>query len=233
MHIATWLYNALTPASWHTPEPFQATGSASYPAGVSRPVATGPIQLDAIPFPGSAFGLTAHNGKPSETINYLMFNSGRNHVTSKLSRYCNHLQEELKKPHSGFIVLRNADKKIVGTAAILNKGKDAHIVMVHVDANQRRRGLARWMMQTLTAHAQDRGFESVTLNVRNPNAIALYRSLDFTATGQTDVIDGKSYLFMQRSCRPVHSKTMLLSSPPSEAKPTDDSVGLLRRNCYV
>ena len=213
MKIATWLYNALVRSSKHPSDKgTETTATASPGANKIQTILNGPIRVDRIPFPGTTHGLTASVGKPSETINYLMFNSGRNHVTSKLSRYCDYLKDELKKPHSGFIVLRNAQNKIVGTAAVLNKGLDAHIVMVHVAASQRRRGLARWMMQTLIEHAQERGFENVTLNVRNPNAITLYQSLGFEATGQTDLIDGKRYLYMKRPCRP---STFTAIAPPT------------------
>ncbi len=197
MKIVSWLSQYLYPSALHHNEP-GTVSAANTPQ--QPPIPTGPIHLDLTTFPGKKHGLTVTTEKPSQIINVLLFTSGRKSPTSKLTCYRDHLVQELNKPHSGFIVIRDPHKKIVGSAVVLNKGKDAHIVMVHVAPSQRRRGLARWMMDTLIAHAQQRGFENVTLNVRNPNAADLYRSQHFEATGQTDLIDGKRYMFMRRPC---------------------------------
>ena len=75
--------------------------------------------------------------------------------------------------------------RIVGFATMQNAAEFAHINELGVLASQRRRGLGRRIMEDLIREAEERGCDTVSLEVRRSNApaLALYRSFGFRQEG--------------------------------------------------
>lgn len=75
--------------------------------------------------------------------------------------------------------------EVVGYGGITVVGDEAHVMTVAVDAERRRHGIGRRLLQGLVAAARDRGATAVTLEVRESNdaAIRLYEELGFRSSG--------------------------------------------------
>lgn len=92
---------------------------------------------------------------------------------------------ELESVHTYYLVAHptSAEENIEAYAGIsMPEGAfQADIQTIAVQESARRQGVARTLMQTLIAHAEDRGAEEILLEVRadNPGAQRLYTLLHF------------------------------------------------------
>ena len=75
--------------------------------------------------------------------------------------------------------------RIAGFATMQNAAEFAHINELGVLSSQRRRGLGRRIMEDLIREAEERGCDTVSLEVRRSNdpALSLYRSFGFRQEG--------------------------------------------------
>jgi [ribosomal protein S18]-alanine N-acetyltransferase len=78
-----------------------------------------------------------------------------------------------------------ADEKIVAYAILTMAAGEAHLLNISVDAAQQGKGLGRVLLRELVAMLEADGIESLFLEVRpsNPVAIALYKSMGFVEIG--------------------------------------------------
>ena len=63
---------------------------------------------------------------------------------------------------------------------------NAHILNVYTEPSYRRRGLARWLMQTMIDWSRDYGVQAITLKA-SADGRALYESLGFVPTTDTEL----------------------------------------------
>ena len=94
------------------------------------------------------------------------------------------LLSELLNPHAVYLTAMRGQTVLgyLGMHHILDEG---HITNLAVDPACRRQGVARILLTALIAHARERNFVFLTLEVRASNqaAIALYGGLGFTRAG--------------------------------------------------
>ncbi|HIR50166.1 MAG TPA: ribosomal protein S18-alanine N-acetyltransferase [Candidatus Avoscillospira avicola] len=95
------------------------------------------------------------------------------------------VREELSNPLSLWLValLDGQLAGYVGSQTVLD---EADMMNLAVDPACRRQGIARALVEALTAALAERGVRSLTLEVRasNEGAIALYRTLGFAQVGR-------------------------------------------------
>ena len=90
-----------------------------------------------------------------------------------------------KGRRSTFLVAEN-DYGVIGFVIADVRGRgEGHIVSIAVREQERRKGIARLLMQEATSELRERGAKFVKLEVRSTNlpAIGLYRSLGFKEVG--------------------------------------------------
>jgi ribosomal-protein-alanine N-acetyltransferase len=89
--------------------------------------------------------------------------------------------QELAQPDNSGQWVATWRERVVGYALWWCVADEIHIVNLAVHTNQRRRGIARRLLGTAFAAAEDRGLNLATLEVRihNSAAIALYESIGF------------------------------------------------------
>lgn len=77
------------------------------------------------------------------------------------------------------------DGDVVGHAVIAIAAGEAHLLNLTVDARNQGRGLGRFLLRNLVAHARSEGVETLFLEARPSNlaALSLYRSEGFTQVG--------------------------------------------------
>jgi ribosomal-protein-alanine N-acetyltransferase len=94
------------------------------------------------------------------------------------------LKEELARPWSRLWVAREEGEDLVGFLASWHVADELHVLDVLTRVDRRRRGIGRALMGTCLAYAREHGLSRVLLEVRRSNqgAIALYRSIGFSAT---------------------------------------------------
>lgn len=92
------------------------------------------------------------------------------------------LREELGK---GIFLVAERDGQAVGYVGCQTVLDEGYITNVAVSPDCRRQGIARMLIDTLTAQARERGLAFVTLEVRASNApaIALYEGAGFGRVG--------------------------------------------------
>jgi ribosomal protein S18 acetylase RimI-like enzyme len=71
--------------------------------------------------------------------------------------------------------------RLAGYARLLDEGRRAHVRQVVVTEQDRRRGIATALVETLVSEARLRGFALVVLNARRP-AVAMYERAGFSVT---------------------------------------------------
>lgn len=96
---------------------------------------------------------------------------------------------EITSPNSDLLVLETVvdeTPKIVGVGCLWAILEEAHITLLGIDPQYRRRGLGRWLLVQLLRSAGDRGLTHATLEVRKSNAVALalYSALGFRVAGE-------------------------------------------------
>ncbi|MBX3190433.1 MAG: ribosomal protein S18-alanine N-acetyltransferase [Labilithrix sp.] len=91
------------------------------------------------------------------------------------------LREEIARPWARVRVARRGDA-VVGYALVWHVVDEVHLLNVAVAASERRRGVARALMDDLLAYARDKGVARILLEVRASNApaISLYEAFGFT-----------------------------------------------------
>lgn len=87
---------------------------------------------------------------------------------------------------NGFVIVdeeRNVAAAYGGIICVLDEGQ---ILNIATHPEYRRRGLGRKIMETVIAHAKEKGITFITLEVRESNAaaIGLYESLGFYQVGR-------------------------------------------------
>ncbi len=91
------------------------------------------------------------------------------------------LQEELTRPWALCFVARDSSARVIGFVLTWHVTDELHILDVVVEAELRRRGIGRALMQHALTRARERSAVHVYLEVRRGNAAAirLYRALGF------------------------------------------------------
>lgn len=96
--------------------------------------------------------------------------------------------EEASHSDAYYLVARDADRDnlIVAYAGCWVLANEGHITNVAVDPDYQRQGLGRSLMNELTSRVKALGVDSMTLEVRPSNTVAinLYTSLGFRSVGQ-------------------------------------------------
>ena len=95
------------------------------------------------------------------------------------------VREELSNPLSLWLVAL-VDGQVAGYVGSQTVLDEADMMNLAVDPACRRQGIARALVEALTAALAERGVRSLTLEVRasNEGAIALYRTLGFAQVGR-------------------------------------------------
>ena len=95
------------------------------------------------------------------------------------------LREELTNPHAVFTVAETEDGAQLGYVGMHHLVDEGFITNVAVSPDARRQGVARALMECLTAYGTANGLYRITLEVRvsNTPAIALYESLGYVRDG--------------------------------------------------
>jgi [ribosomal protein S18]-alanine N-acetyltransferase len=93
-------------------------------------------------------------------------------------------QRELDSPNSDLLVLNSPE--LIGMGCYWAILDEAHITIVGIHPNDRKKGLGQLMLLTLLHRAQQREMARATLEVRisNESAINLYQKLGFKIAGQ-------------------------------------------------
>ncbi len=96
-----------------------------------------------------------------------------------------HLREELARPWARLWVARDEDGVPVAFLIAWHVADELHVLNVATRADQRRRGIARALLDRAVAYSRARAVKHVLLEVRRSNraAIALYRAVGFFAMG--------------------------------------------------
>jgi [ribosomal protein S18]-alanine N-acetyltransferase len=129
--------------------------------------------LDVVP-------LTAEHVPAAAEIHVAVF---RDPGPESLSRATAHYREELARPWARGLVAV-ADGRVVGIAVMWVVALEAQILDVAAHPDFRRQGVGRALVRSLIDLARQGGANLLLLEVRASNApaIALYRSLGFSAT---------------------------------------------------
>lgn len=99
-------------------------------------------------------------------------------------------QRELDSPNSDLLVLQplpqDNDAQLMGLGCLWAILEEAHITVLAIHPNYQRLGLGQAMLYGLLIHAQRRGLEWATLEVRASNqaALSLYQKFGFTEVGR-------------------------------------------------
>ncbi len=95
------------------------------------------------------------------------------------------LQEELDNPPARFRVAEDENGAVLGYVGMHHLADEGFITNVAVSPDARRQGVARALMECLTAYGTANGLYRITLEVRAGNgpAIALYESLGYVRDG--------------------------------------------------
>ena len=95
------------------------------------------------------------------------------------------LEEELTNPRAVFIAAEGEDGALLGYAGMHHLVDEGFITNVAVSPGARRQGVARGLMEHLTAYGTAHGLYRITLEVRvgNTPAIALYEGLGYVRDG--------------------------------------------------
>lgn len=95
------------------------------------------------------------------------------------------LRQELDKRESRHYIVARVDDTHVGHAGIMVIAGEGHVTTVAVDPTWQRHGIGALLMLRLHEYAIDRGLESLTLEVRVTNtvAITLYRRFGYAPAG--------------------------------------------------
>jgi ribosomal-protein-alanine N-acetyltransferase len=93
-------------------------------------------------------------------------------------------RNELDSPQSVFLVALESGKPI-GYGGCWVLADEAHITTMSVSPDSRKQGVGRRLLDTILAHAVDRGAVCATLEVRvsNDPAIKLYEAMGFIGAG--------------------------------------------------
>jgi len=96
---------------------------------------------------------------------------------------------EIESPNSDLLGIEGLSPEpssIIGLGCLWAILEEAHITLLGIDPDYRRRGLGRWLLVHLLRAAGDRGLTHATLEVRQSNAaaIALYQSFGFRVAGE-------------------------------------------------
>jgi [ribosomal protein S18]-alanine N-acetyltransferase len=93
--------------------------------------------------------------------------------------------KECLNPNSCLVCLVS-DRQVLGFGCLWSILEEAHIIMLAVSPEYRRRGLGRCLIWGMLRWASQKGLEWATLEVRASNqvAIALYQSFGFTEIGR-------------------------------------------------
>ena len=96
-----------------------------------------------------------------------------------------HFLDELKSVHAFPLVAHDREKGIIGYICPRLMLDEGEILNVAVQRAYCGKGIGRTLVQRVLSHCREGGGTKVSLEVRVSNlpAIALYRSLGFTATG--------------------------------------------------
>jgi GNAT superfamily N-acetyltransferase len=97
--------------------------------------------------------------------------------------------EDFVAPNGAFLLVLR-DGETIGGGAFMRHGSDtAEFKRIWTDDRFRRQGLARGIVRALEVQAQLQGYKRVylTTGFRQPEAVALYLSLDYTALFDTTV----------------------------------------------
>lgn len=96
--------------------------------------------------------------------------------------------EEASHTDAYYLIARDVDRDnlIVAYAGCWVLANEGHITNVAVDPDYQRQGLGRRLMNELTSRVKALGVDSMTLEVRPSNTVAinLYTSLGFRSVGQ-------------------------------------------------
>ena len=95
------------------------------------------------------------------------------------------LREELDNPPARFRVAEDENGAVLGYVGMHHLTDEGFITNVAVSPDARRQGVARALMECLTAYGTDNGLYRITLEVRvsNAPAIALYEGLGYVRDG--------------------------------------------------
>lgn len=91
----------------------------------------------------------------------------------------------MRSPRYNAIVAESADGAIAGFAVMGYGENDAYLALLATDAPRRRQGIARRLLDWLIRTAEVAGVESISVELREDNAIAqhLYELRGFTPAG--------------------------------------------------
>jgi len=113
---------------------------------------------------------------------------------------------ELKLPFSTTLVARDSSGHIAGYVCWWVVGDEVHLLNLAVHPEQRRRGLGRYLLETVLQAASAAQARLVTLEVRHDNAaaIALYRTYGFREVGlrRNYYAPGRHAVIMSRDSGP-------------------------------
>lgn len=95
-----------------------------------------------------------------------------------------HFADSLAAGYACWLMRR--DGELVGQAVVMNVLDEAHLLIISVAPEWRRRGFARQLLAHLRSHAREVGVAQLFLEVRASNeaAIALYRTCGFEEVGR-------------------------------------------------
>jgi ribosomal-protein-alanine acetyltransferase len=94
-------------------------------------------------------------------------------------------ESELENPRSRFVVAEE-EGRLAGYAVFWSVPPEAQILDIAVAPDSARRGLGRFLLDVILAHARRLGLKKATLEVRagNEAALALYRAAGFSVVGR-------------------------------------------------
>ncbi len=123
-------------------------------------------------------------------------------------------RNELQNLHAAYFVARDKGQ-VIGFAGMWIALDEAHITMLAVVGEYRRRGIAKALLVRLLREARRRGCTAATLEVRSRNtaAQALYRSFQFEWTGRregyyTDTNDDAEILWVRGIDTEAYASTL-------------------------
>ncbi len=95
-------------------------------------------------------------------------------------------QREIDSPNSELIALVTDDNQLIGLGCFWAILDEAHITIVAVHPDYRRRGLGQLIVFALLDRARQRDLKRATLEVRisNHSAVTLYKKFQFSIAGQ-------------------------------------------------
>jgi ribosomal protein S18 acetylase RimI-like enzyme len=110
----------------------------------------------------------------------------------------------------GFVLLAYAKDELAGCAALVATAYPgiAEIKRVYVRAPFRRHGLARTLTLATIEQARQAGYQTAAIATwpDNPQALSLYRALDFVPIPAFRVYSQAQLVFLGRPLRPSHSE---------------------------